>query len=256
VNYVPHDLEWTPAKIGRIWDFFSQSLSPDLYFSAHSGAAIVERVDRLLGLRGRRILDFGCGRGDLLDHLFRCGLHAQGLEFSVESAAGTEARFADQPLFAGIVVAEELPSPLPAGSFDVVFLVEVIEHLLDAQIEPTLAEVRRLLGPKGVVVVTCPNAEDLSESSVQCPDCGAVFHRWQHLRSLGAESIEALFALHGFRTVQVEALLWGARRRTRLRANLRKLAGKPAYAPHLLYMGSPLEAPAEAPQSASPSTSG
>jgi SAM-dependent methyltransferase len=232
VSYRPHEVEWTPEKVERLWDHYgSIDAFRPLYFSAHSGAAIVERADAELGLQGMRVLDFGSGHGDLLAHLFHRGIAAHGLEFSAGSAAATRARFASEDRFRGIEVAGALPAPYPDGSFDVVFLVEVVEHLLDEQLEPTVRELSRLLAPGGHVVATTPNAEDLVLEDVHCPDCGATFHRWQHQRSLTAASLATLFG--GFEVVRVEALDWAGSRRSRLRRVLRGGGG----APHLLYVG-------------------
>ena len=231
MSYLPHDVEWTPEKVGRIWDHYGsiEAFRP-LYFSAHSGAEIVARADAELGLEGKRVLDFGSGHGDLLAHLYRRGIAAHGLEFSAGSAAATRARFASEDLFRGVEVADDLPSPLPDGSFDVVFLVEVVEHLLDEQLEPTMHELLRLLAPGGHVVATTPNAEDLVVESIHCPDCGASFHRWQHQRSLTTDSLAGLFA--GFEVVRIEALDWGRSRRSAVR----RLLGR-GTVPHLLYIG-------------------
>ncbi len=232
MSYAPHDVEWTPEKVARVWDFYgSVDAFRLLYFSAHSGAAIVGRVDDELGLHGKRVLDFGAGHGDLLAHLFARGIGASGLEFSSGSAQATRARFASEPLFGGIELADELPSPYPDASFDVVFLVEVVEHLLEEQLEPTVREVERLLGPGGHVVVTAPNAETLVLEHVRCPDCGATFHRWQHQRSLTTASLAALFG--SFETVRSESLHWGGGLRTRVARRL----GSGGAAPHLLYVG-------------------
>lgn len=229
-----HQVEWTPEKIGQTWDFFSQG-ERELYFSVHSGAAIAERVDRELGLHDKRVLDFGCGRGDLLAMLYAQGIAAKGLEFSEESARATAERFRGEPLFQGVAAA---PSELADGSFDVILLVEVIEHLLDEQIPSTLADVRRLLAAGGSVVVTCPNDERLANETIRCPDCGAVFHRWQHMRALTPESISALFEAHGFRTTTATGVYWGLSRATRIRLRVRRPFA-PLPAPHLLYIGSP-----------------
>lgn len=194
------------------------------------------RVERVAGLRGRRVLDFGCGRGDLLGHLFERGVAATGLEFERASAAEAEARFAPEPLFQGVEVAVELPSGLADGAFDRILLVEVVEHLLDDQVVPTLAEVRRLLAPGGRVVATTVNDEELEASKVPCPDCGAVFHRWQHQRSFTAGSLAAMFEAGGFRTERVEATFWGATLPVRLRTKLRHPRA-PLPRPHLFYVG-------------------
>ncbi|MFN2468619.1 MAG: class I SAM-dependent methyltransferase [Gaiellaceae bacterium] len=236
-EYRPHDVGWTPEKVARIWGYYASNPSyRGQYFSAHSGASIADEVERRIGLRGRRVLDFGCGRGDLLAHLFARGIAASGLELDDASADETQARFADEPLFAGIERAPGLPSGLASGSFERILLVEVVEHLLDDQIAATLAEVRRLLAPRGHVVVTAPNAEDLAASEVRCPDCGGTFHRWQHQRSLTPGTIAALFAEHGFETVIAEGTFWGLTPLARLRTRLRRPRA-PLPQPHLLFVG-------------------
>jgi hypothetical protein len=48
-----------------------------------------------------------------------------------------------------------------------------------------------------------PNRENLDESIVFCPDCGAAFHRWQHVRSWTPKSIILTMQNSGFQTVHV-----------------------------------------------------
>lgn len=228
-----HDVVWTPEKVAATWDFFSERRGGSTwYFSSNVGRWIVKQVEREIGLRGKRILDFGCGRGDLLGQLFARGIGAEGMEFSPESAETTAERFAGEPLFGGVVVGSEV---LPSESFDVVFLVEVIEHLLDDQIRPTLAEVRRVLREGGAIVVTAPNREDLAAESVRCPDCGAVFHQYQHQRSLDPASISALFEANGFTSVEAKGVYWGLTPYAFLRTWLHERGRVPK--PHLLYIG-------------------
>ena len=97
-EYRPHEVEWTPEKVGRVWAFYSQPHLRKLYFGGAVGAAIVDRVAATVPLDGRRVLDFGCGRGDLLEQLYERGIPAAGLEFSEETAADARQRFASQPL--------------------------------------------------------------------------------------------------------------------------------------------------------------
>jgi SAM-dependent methyltransferase len=228
-----HDVVWTPEKIAATWDFFSERRSGTTwYFSAHAGRWIVKQVEKEVGLRGKRVLDYGCGRGDLLGHLFASGVAVEGFEVSEDSARAARERFAGEPLFRGVATS---PAGLPDAAFDVVFLVEVIEHLLDGQIPAVLADVHRLLAPGGVVVVTSPNGEDLSAEGVRCPDCGATFHQFQHLRTLDESSISALFERHGFRTRTATGVYWGLTPYAKLRTWIR--SGRRLPQPHLLYVG-------------------
>jgi 2-polyprenyl-3-methyl-5-hydroxy-6-metoxy-1,4-benzoquinol methylase len=237
-EYIPHELEWSPARVGRLWDFYASAPAyRSAFFSAHSGRAIVKRADQLIGLDGKHVLDFGCGRGDLIEPLLLAGARVIGLEFSPDAAEESTRRFQGDEGFEGVVLTESLPSKLVEG-FDVVFLIEVVEHLLPEQMTETLAEVHRLTKPGGSVVVTTPNGEVLGEAAVHCPECGATFHRWQHQRALDRVSISALFAEHGFRTKQVESLYWGLSRLGAIRQRLKRNGPLPK--PHLLYVGEPV----------------
>jgi SAM-dependent methyltransferase len=231
--YEPHEVAWTPEKVKLVWDFYaSGEVFHGSYFTAHSGAAIVQRIDREVGLEGKRILDFGCARGDLLSHLLARGYSATGLEFSEGLARMARERLEGMSGFEGVVVAERPPSELPDGAFDVVLLIEIVERLLDEQIAPTFAEVRRLLAPGGSVVITTPYAEPVEQRYVRCPDCGATFHRWQHVRSLDEASGRLLLAEHGFEPQTAEGVFWGL---TRLQLLRHRLARRPM--PHLLLSG-------------------
>ena len=55
---------------------------------------------------------------------------------------------------------EATPYPLPSESFDVVLLTEVLEHLRDYPLS-ALVEIRRLLRPGGLLVLTTPNTASL-----------------------------------------------------------------------------------------------
>jgi SAM-dependent methyltransferase len=97
--------------------------------------------------RGARCLDVGCGGGLLLDEAAR-HFECTGLEPSGFAAAEARRR--------GHVVVETTleDADIAAGSFDVLFLDSVIEHVTS----PTaaLAKARRLLRPGGVIVVKTP----------------------------------------------------------------------------------------------------
>jgi cyclopropane fatty-acyl-phospholipid synthase-like methyltransferase len=236
IEFSPHDVEWTPEKVNRVWSYYASALPADQFFSSHSGAHIVDRLETEIGLRGRRVLDFGCGRGDLMLELFARGIAATGLEFSEEVASEARRRFAAEPLFRGVEVSATLPTSIADEFFDVVLLIEVVEHLLEPEIAATLGEVRRILSPGGLVVVTAPNSENLDENRVRCPDCGATFHRWQHQRALTARSLSGLLEQHGFEPVSVQGLHWGLGRLDKARMRVLHPRREPPR-PHLLYVG-------------------
>ncbi len=105
---------------------------------------------RLEGERGKRLLDVGCALGHLAALANRRGWRVTGIDVSAEAISQASDRFG-LDLRAGDL--SRFSNTLPP--FDVVFLGDVIEHVLDPC--QFLQTVRRLLAPNGVVCVDTPN---------------------------------------------------------------------------------------------------
>jgi len=230
------EIEWTADRVRRFWSFVSQSPhASEAYFSSHSGDALIALVERRLPLtRSLRLLDWGCGPGFLLERLCRRGYIAEGLEFSEDSLAQATARCRALPTFKGVTLAQSLPTPLAAAGFDVVFLIEVIEHLSPDQLRGTLSEIHRVLKPGGAVVMTTPHDENLERAATVCPDCGLVFHPWQHIGSFTTSSLAQLAASHGFVAVSARATTIGAPALSKITRTIRRMIGRDAPQPHLM----------------------
>lgn len=104
----------------------------------------------VLGPGIRRVLDIGCAFGWSLDAAREAGLEAAGVEVSVY-AAGLAARRHEVRASTSVYADE---------SFDVVTLIDVIEHVRDPL--GLLREARRLLRPGGWAVLTTPDLSSLS----------------------------------------------------------------------------------------------
>ncbi len=100
---------------------------------------------------GRRVLDVGCGSGELLLHLEEGGCEVQGTEPSTQAADAARAR----GLEVHSVPLEEYAARRGADSLDAVTLVNVLEHVP----EPArlLGRVREALSPGGIVCIRVPN---------------------------------------------------------------------------------------------------
>jgi ubiquinone/menaquinone biosynthesis C-methylase UbiE len=101
---------------------------------------------------GERALDVGSGDGSFTALLAQAGASAIGVD--VAEAALARARASHAGLDFRLV---EVDGPLPFedGSFDVVWASEVIEHVADTA--SWLSEVRRVLVPRGRLLVTTPS---------------------------------------------------------------------------------------------------
>ncbi|MBI2362993.1 MAG: class I SAM-dependent methyltransferase [Elusimicrobia bacterium] len=102
---------------------------------------------------GHRVLDLGCGRGELLHHAQEAGAFAVGTDYA-EAALGT-ARTAGG---GRVLRCDAKALPFASGTFDRVFLLGVVDHLHDWELRLAFAELARVLRPAGrVVVQTCTN---------------------------------------------------------------------------------------------------
>lgn len=95
-----------------------------------------------------RLLDVGCGTGHQLQVLRASGFEVAGVDGSDEMLAHAQDLNPEIELRRASV--EDLP--FPDASFDVVICLEVLRYLPDPQ--PCLAEIRRVLRPGGVALVT------------------------------------------------------------------------------------------------------
>ena len=97
-----------------------------------------------------RHLDVGCAMGSMLEEAKAAGWDPVGVETS-EFAARYAAEHTGCPVYAGTL----LKAALPSESFDVVTLMDVIEHVPNPS--ELIGEIYRLLRPGGVVFIVTPN---------------------------------------------------------------------------------------------------
>jgi SAM-dependent methyltransferase len=110
---------------------------------------VLERTIARLGLApGARILDAGCGSGRNMVDLARHGA-VTGVELSETSAELARGRHVGE-----VVEGSVMAMPFADGSFDLAVCLDVIEHLQDDR--GALRELRRVVAPGGVLLVTVP----------------------------------------------------------------------------------------------------
>lgn len=116
------------------------------------------RLEKLLDhlgsfLRGRDLLDVGCGQGQLVLAAQRSGWHARGIDLS-ESAIAICKR-------AGLncTVTDFFAQELDDSRYDLITMTEFIEHVPHPS--TFLSRARELLREKGLIYVTTPNFSSL-----------------------------------------------------------------------------------------------
>lgn len=130
---------------------FLEALWGEGYLSP-GGPDEVDRVVEGLSLKGKTILDIGCGAGGITLHLVATHGAARATGFDVERPVIETARrrAAAQGLEDRVSFVQAPPGPLPftGSSFDVVFSKDALLHVPDK--DALFAEIFRVLKPGGV----------------------------------------------------------------------------------------------------------
>lgn len=106
--------------------------------------------------RAARALDYGCGDGTFAAMLASDAEARPGQVVGVEIKDGLvldcQTRFGREGL--NFMLANDLDSPRHAGLYDVVFCMEVLEHVTD--LKPVLDRIERVLAPEGALLISVP----------------------------------------------------------------------------------------------------
>ncbi|KJU85114.1 type 11 methyltransferase [Candidatus Magnetobacterium bavaricum] len=105
---------------------------------------------------GGRVLDVACATGFFLEVAQRRGFNAYGVELSQYSASIARELFGADRVFQGCLE----DARYEAGSFDAVFMTDLIEHVKD--VNALLREVYRILRVGGVLVVVTPDVKSMT----------------------------------------------------------------------------------------------
>jgi ubiquinone/menaquinone biosynthesis C-methylase UbiE len=150
-----------PADVRALYDhryFLSELCEGFEEFRRGGGVSHLKarQVQMLDPVPGRRILDAGCGRGEVLLGCARRGATVSGADFSLVALEITGTLLKDWD--ADLREARLTALPWPDASFDAVLSGDVIEHLTAAEGHAMLGELRRVLRPGGRLVLhTAPN---------------------------------------------------------------------------------------------------
>ena len=189
--------DWQPLETRRLWDWIgSRPQMQQTYFTFNAGQGLVGFLACAGLLRGKA-LDYGCGPGFLAGMLAAAGLETHGADYSPKSIRQAEERLAGKANWQGAKLIDSQAIPFPDHSFDLVTCIETLEHVPETGLPALIAELKRVLKPGGVLLLTTPHEEDLRANMNYCPFCDTEFHRWQHLRSWNTTEVEKVIEAGG-----------------------------------------------------------
>lgn len=129
-----------------------------------SGKKLAPRLKYALDMAGVKpgdvVVDFGSGRGELAFHVANIGAMVLGLDYSATAIKLSKKLPSPKSGSLDFERIKSLRIPKRDGSVDLIFFVDVIEHLYPEQLDELFNEFSRVLKPGGKIIVhTAPNRE-------------------------------------------------------------------------------------------------
>jgi SAM-dependent methyltransferase len=208
----PHDQQ------SAAYDGFAATFAAEAAVSAYNAFYDRPTVLNLIGdVRGRRVLDAGCGPGLYLTELTARGAHTIGIDQSANMIACARERLGPDAQLRQHDLNEPLDW-LAAGNVDLVLLALVLHYLRDRV--AVLRELHRILAPHGRVVISTshPTADWLADGGgyfdarhVRQQWSGGMVHRFwrQPLGAWCAEFTAAGFVIEQLVEHQPDAAMAG-----------------------------------------------
>ncbi|MEW6558556.1 MAG: methyltransferase domain-containing protein [Elusimicrobiota bacterium] len=114
------------------------------------------KVLSLVGdLTGKKVIDVGCGYGELLEEIdahYKCSLY--GVDIIDIRLAELLKKLPGRIIIKNSDIQSNIP--FPNDYFDIVFLLETLEHLKNP--DKCIEEIKRIVKEDGLIVLTIPNA--------------------------------------------------------------------------------------------------
>lgn len=162
---------------------YSEQRKPKSAYPAQLARYLEENAFRGKG----RLLDIGCGRGDMLKAFAACGFDVAGLDISTATPQLC------QPHLTMVADLERDQLPFPPGSFDCVFSKSVIEHVSNPL--ELLKKARAALRPGGTAVIMTP--------SWMHHHFGPFYADYTHITPFTAPSLRDVLSFAGFDSIEV-----------------------------------------------------
>jgi len=159
-----------------------------------TGALYLDALARLVRPEEARLLEIGCGQGEVLVEARKRGFTVSGIEISSHAAGMANSRLQEQAVCVGSLD----QAALPAGRFDAILAADVIEHVRDPK--AFLDRVHQLLIPGGAVLLVTPSLDSWTRRLLRS--------RWmeykiEHLYYFSAASLRLLLEKCGFIEIRV-----------------------------------------------------
>jgi SAM-dependent methyltransferase len=169
-----------------------------LYQLVRSYTLVAKRksITRVSGIRTGSVLDYGCGTGAFLAEMKKAGWQVTGLEPDAGAREKAASNYGIRPQPPQHLL------ELPDGSFDLITLWHVLEHV--HRLPETMDHLIRVLKPGGNILLAVPNY-----TSADAVHYGAAWAAWdvpRHLYHFSPASMKQLLIRHQLQLRQIDPM--------------------------------------------------
>jgi len=205
------------ARTGQPDDFiptlYSQALEKEQW-SVDGGAPYSEMIEffesstKNFDKKPRKVVDVGCGRGDLLKMVWDKWSSNECEVFGVDFRANSDAKILVEEFDLSVIDQMKLSSPM--DGYDIAFCSHVLEHMIDPR--ATLRGLRQRAADEGLLYIEVPDHSFLSKDIVLNSNLWSA----QHLQYFSLHSLTNLAVSCGWKIVSAEGSDFGFVPRARL----------------------------------------
>lgn len=143
-------------------DYYLNDCDGAKEFAVWRGEVLPKRLSRPIQIGdiqdGDRVLDIGCGRGEVARKCAQIGAQVWGLDYAPAALKISSTQPIDATLKLVFIQANADALPFPDNCFDTIFMLDIVEHLLPVKLDSVLQQVYHSLKPNGRLIIhTMPN---------------------------------------------------------------------------------------------------
>ena len=169
----------------------------------------IKKVINKNKLNNTKILDIGCGGGLISEGLSKLGADVTGIDFIKENINVAKEHAKKNNLKINYVL-KNFEKEKIASKFDVIIILEVLEHLNDWEL--FLKRIRMNLKKNGIVIISTINRNLISKFFTL--DIGENFLKWiplnthSYYKFIKPEELESVLYTHNFRNIKFKGLTY------------------------------------------------
>lgn len=188
-------------EVREVWqEFWARNRDGEIVFDEMSETILDELMKNCGTVKGKKVLEAGCGRGLISAKLAEYGADVYLLDVSSEALEIARKHFASRNLQASFIQGDILALPFEVPTFDIVWNAGVMEHFEDIPRLKAIQGLSNVIKSGGLFITFNPYA-------------GAIFYalgkrsaerkgRWPYGPEFPVKSLKTLCTTSGFRVIR------------------------------------------------------